>query len=85
MQILLRLDEEWIIKEKKVKRGLMLFEYTVKDEIREYDFIKNLAFDYRLGLSFKNLSHILKGNMQDIIDGLLKKDELTKLDNIFLI
>ena len=82
---LLRLDEERIIKEKKVKRGLMLFEYAGKDEVREYNYIKNLVFDHRLGLSFKNLSHILKGNMQDILDGFIKKDELTKLDNIFLI
>ena len=82
---MLRLDEERIIKEKKVKRGLMLFEYAGKDEAREYNYIKNQVFDYRLGLSFKNLYHILKGNMQDILDGFIKKDELTKLDNIFLI
>jgi len=82
---LLRLEEERIIKEKKVKRNLMLFEYSGKDEIREYDYIKNLIFDYRLGSSFKNLDHILKGNMQDIIDSLIKKDELIKLDNIFSI
>jgi peptide chain release factor 1 len=82
---LLRLEEERIINEKKVKRNLMLFEYTGKDEIREYDFIKNQVFDYRLNLSFKNLNNILKGNMQDILDGFIKKDELTKLDNIFTI
>jgi len=82
---LLRLDEERIIKEKKVKRGLMLFEYAGKDEVREYNYIKNQVSDYRLGLSFKNLYHILKGNMQDILDGFIKKDELTKLDNLFLI
>lgn len=82
---LFRLEEERIIKEKKVKRNLMLFEYTGKDGIREYDYIKNQVFDYGLNLSFKNLSNILKGNMQDILDGFMKKDEIAKLNNIFTI
>ena len=63
----------------------MLFEYTGKDEIREYNYIKNQVFDYGLNLSFKNLSNILKGNMQDVLDGFIKKDELTKLNNMFTI
>jgi peptide chain release factor 1 len=82
---LLRLEEERIVNEKKVKRDSLLFEYLRKDEIREYNYIKNLIFDYRLGLNFKNMSYILKGNMQDIIDSLVKNDELTKLENMFLI
>ena len=82
---LFRLEEERIIKEKKVKRNLMLFEYTGKDWIREYNYIKNQVFDYGLNLSFKNLSNILKGNMQDILDGFMKKDEIAKLNNIFTI
>jgi len=45
---LFRLEEERIIKEKKVKRNLMLFEYMGEDEIREYNYIKNTVFDSKM-------------------------------------
>ncbi|MBM3700557.1 MAG: PCRF domain-containing protein [Actinobacteria bacterium] len=82
---LLRLEEERIIKEKKVRRNLMLFDYINKDEVRKYDYIKNIVFDYRLDVSFKNLGNILRGNMQDIMDGFLKRDEMYMLKEMFSI
>lgn len=63
----------------------MLFEHEGRDEIREYYYIRDLVFDYILQSGIKGLSHILEGNMLDIMDSLIEKDEEIKLDRIFLI
>lgn len=49
------------------------------EKIRTYNYPQNRVTDHRIGLTIQQLDRIVEGKLDDIIDALIKEDQLTKL------
>ena len=50
------------------------------EKIRTYNYPQNRITDHRIGLSVFNISEVLDGNMDEIVDGLAAADRIAKLE-----
>lgn len=54
------------------------------EKIRTYNFPQNRVTDHRIGLSLYNLSEILEGNLDELINALKEEDKKRKIENLEL-
>ena len=73
-------EEERLFEERALERALFFIDHVDRNKIRTYDFNKNVIIDYRLNKVFKNLKHILKGYINEIIDDLIEYDEVKRIN-----
>jgi peptide chain release factor 1 len=50
------------------------------EKIRTYNFPQNRVTDHRIDLSFHNLQHILDGELDEMIDALISKEQVEQLE-----
>jgi len=72
--------EEEIGKERKKQIGWG----ERSEKIRTYNYPQNRVTDHRIGLSLYNLSNILEGNLDELIDALKEEDKKRKIENLEL-
>ncbi len=61
------------------KRKLMVKSGDRSDKIRTYNFPQNRLTDHRIGLTLYNLSDVMEGDIDEIIDKLKTADRAEKL------
>lgn len=69
-------------KEVSDKRKLMVKSGDRSDKIRTYNFPQNRLTDHRIGLTLYNLSDIMEGDLDEILDKLKTADRTSKLSEI---
>lgn len=76
---LLDMEEEKRMKERAMARKIMVGTGDRSEKIRTYNFSQSRVTDHRIGFSVHNLSGILDGNLDEIIDALTVADRTAKL------
>lgn len=66
-------------KEQSAQRKLMVKSGDRSDKIRTYNFPQNRLTDHRIGLTLYNLSEVMEGDLDEIIDKLKTADRAEKL------
>ena len=66
-------------KEVSEKRKQMVKSGDRSDKIRTYNFPQNRLTDHRIGLTMYNLSDIMEGDLNEVIDKLKTADRAEKL------
>ncbi|MEO8447132.1 MAG: peptide chain release factor-like protein, partial [bacterium] len=61
------------------QRKLMVKSGDRSDKIRTYNFPQNRLTDHRIGLTLYNLSEVMEGDLDDIIDKLKTADRAERL------
>ena len=69
-------------KETAQKRKLMVRSGDRSDKIRTYNFPQNRVTDHRIGLTLYNLSDVIEGNLDEIIEKLKIADRAEKLSEV---
>ena len=62
------------------QRRLMVKSGDRSDKIRTYNFPQNRLTDHRIGLTLYNLSEIIDGKLDDLIEQLKLTDQAEKLE-----
>lgn len=52
------------------------------EKIRTYNFPQNRVTDHRIGLTLYNLQEILDGKLDEVIDALIKEQQIEQLENL---
>jgi peptide chain release factor 1 len=73
------LEKEKREKELSAQRKEMVKSGDRSDKIRTYNFPQNRLTDHRIGLTLYNLSDVMQGNLEEIIDKLKTADRAQKL------
>ncbi len=75
-------EQERLSKERGDMRSGQIGSGDRSEKIRTYNFPQDRVTDHRVGESFSNLPGIMEGNIGDIIQALLQKDQEDKLASI---